>query len=178
MFFARNSFRRTAYLSPSHCFYKQPFSNTIQRIGTLRSYSALTFYFQSFHASTNKMSRTQSEKEHCKNCGHKEDEVEGEYNEWKVREPYKVHENSGNFKALYEGSCHCGRVQYQLSREKPLDAKFCHCTTCQVLHGLSIFSHSLYSCYALQYLRNEHKLTCLTVKEHPSNGPPSSTSLT
>jgi hypothetical protein len=26
-------------------------------------------------------------------------------------------------------------VQYQLSREKPLDAKFCHCKTCQVIHG-------------------------------------------
>ncbi len=36
-----------------------------------------------------------------------------------------------SFNALYEASCHCGRVKYQLSREKPLDAKYCHCTTCQ-----------------------------------------------
>jgi hypothetical protein len=63
------------------------------------------------------------------------DDVEGEHNEWKFKAPYKVHENDPNFKALYEGSCHCGRVQYQLSRKKPLDAKFCHCSTCQTLHG-------------------------------------------
>jgi hypothetical protein len=141
MFFARNSFRRTVHLSSSHCFYKYFFSKTIRRIDTPPSYYhyPLTFYFQSFHTSTHKMSPTQSEKDHCKNCGHKEDEVEGEHNEWKFREPYKVQENSGDFKALYEGGCHCGRVKYQLSREKPLDAKFCHCTTCQVLHGLSNF---------------------------------------
>ena len=54
---------------------------------------------------------------------------------WKYRAPYKVHENDPNFKVRYEGSCHCGKVQYQLSREKPLDAKYCHCSTCQTLHG-------------------------------------------
>ena len=65
-------------------------------------------------------------------------ELQGEKNEWKFRAPYKVHSNDdgGAFKALYEGGCHCGRVKYQLGREKPLDAKFCHCTTCQVLHGM------------------------------------------
>ncbi len=55
--------------------------------------------------------------------------------EWKHRAPYKIHENDANFKVRYEGGCHCGRVRYQLSREKPLDAKYCHCTTCQKLHG-------------------------------------------
>ena len=56
--------------------------------------------------------------------------------EWKTRAPYKVHENDPNFKVRYEAACHCGRVKYQLSREKPLDAKYCHCTTCQKLHGM------------------------------------------
>lgn len=55
--------------------------------------------------------------------------------EWKERAPYKVQDNDPNFNARYEGACHCGRVKYQLSREKPLDAKYCHCTTCQKLHG-------------------------------------------
>ncbi|MCJ1297735.1 hypothetical protein MMC08_000523 [Hypocenomyce scalaris] len=55
--------------------------------------------------------------------------------DWKYRAPYKIHENSEDFKVRYEGGCHCGRVTYQLSREKPLDAKYCHCTTCQVLHA-------------------------------------------
>lgn len=62
-------------------------------------------------------------------------DTEGEINEWKHRAPYKVHDNDPNFHARYNGSCHCGKVKYQLSREKPLDAKYCHCTTCQKLHG-------------------------------------------
>jgi len=70
-----------------------------------------------------------------KSSGCLSQEIEGKHNEWKFRAPYKVHSNDEDFKALYEGSCHCGRIQYQLSREKPLDAKFCHCNTCQVLHG-------------------------------------------
>lgn len=81
------------------------------------------------------MAPSTQEKDTAKRSGHKDADVEGEHNEWKFREPYKVHENDPNFKALYEGSCHCGRIQYQLSREKPLDAKYCHCSTCQVLHG-------------------------------------------
>ncbi len=62
--------------------------------------------------------------------------------EWKHRAPYKIHENDANFKVRYEGGCHCGRVRYQLSREKPLDAKYCHCTTCQKLHGTFLWSCS------------------------------------
>ena len=58
--------------------------------------------------------------------------------QWKHREPYRVHEKADNFDVKWEGQCHCGKVQYQLSREKPLAAKYCHCTTCQRLHGVSI----------------------------------------
>ena len=64
--------------------------------------------------------------------------MDGEQNEWKYRAPYKVHDNDPNFHVRYEASCHCGKVQYQLSREKPLDSKYCHCTTCQKLHGMSL----------------------------------------
>ena len=64
-----------------------------------------------------------------------EGSTEGELNQWKFRAPYKVHENDPNFHVRYHGSCHCGKIQYQLSREKPLDAKYCHCTTCQKIHG-------------------------------------------
>ena len=55
--------------------------------------------------------------------------------EWKTRVPYRIHEKNEDFKAVYEASCHCGRVQYQLSKDRPLDAKYCHCSTCQRLHG-------------------------------------------
>ena len=62
-----------------------------------------------------------------------------EEDQWKHREPYKVHEKREDFDVKWEGSCHCGKVTYQLSREKPLAAKYCHCTTCQRLHGVSTY---------------------------------------
>ena len=68
-------------------------------------------------------------------AGHDHQSTEGELNQWKFRAPYKIHENDPEFHVRYEGSCHCGKVKYQLSREKPLDSKYCHCTTCQKLHG-------------------------------------------
>lgn len=66
--------------------------------------------------------------------------TEGELNQWKHRAPYRVHSSNDGFKTRYNAQCHCGKVRYQLSREKPLDAKFCHCTTCQRLHGKSDMS--------------------------------------
>ena len=76
-----------------------------------------------------------SPKADAKSNGHKSEDIDGKLNEWKFEPPYKIHDDAENFKALYNGECHCGRVKYQLSREKPLEAKFCHCRTCQVLHG-------------------------------------------
>lgn len=98
------------------------------------------YLHRQFATSITRMAPSKEDKaEAKKSC--EDYKVEGELNEWKFRAPYKVHskDDNGNFKALYEGSCHCGRVQYQLSREKPLDAKYCHCTTCQVLHGMDDF---------------------------------------
>ncbi len=34
----------------------------------------------------------------------------------------------------YRAACFCGAVRYEVSAE-PVDAKLCHCTTCQTLHG-------------------------------------------
>jgi hypothetical protein len=103
-----------------------------------------TQHFQQFHRTASTMSPSTTEKSQAKSSGHKSEDVDGSHNEWKFRAPYKVHTNEDGFKALYEASCHCGRVKYQLSREKPLDAKYCHCTTCQVLHG---------SLHSFKYLR-------------------------
>lgn len=55
--------------------------------------------------------------------------------QWKHREPYRIHDKQEDFPVKWEGKCHCGKVTYQLSREKPLASKYCHCTTCQRLHG-------------------------------------------
>ena len=38
------------------------------------------------------------------------------------------------FIAKYQASCFCGTVRYEVSAD-PVDAKICHCTTCQRLHG-------------------------------------------
>ncbi|KAL0571512.1 hypothetical protein V5O48_010446 [Marasmius crinis-equi] len=56
--------------------------------------------------------------------------------DWRTRHPYHP-SLSGNaaFEKKYEGSCHCGRVRFWLSRDRPLAAKYCHCRDCQVLHG-------------------------------------------
>lgn len=55
---------------------------------------------------------------------------------WKQRAPYRIHDRDEDFKTRYSASCHCGKVQYQISREEPLNVKFCHCRTCQKQHGL------------------------------------------
>lgn len=57
--------------------------------------------------------------------------------EWKHREPYAIHGDNENFPVKWKGTCHCGKVKYSLSRDKPLASKYCHCTTCQRLHGVS-----------------------------------------
>ena len=62
-----------------------------------------------------------------------------EKDQWKFAPPYSMHDPK-EFKARYEASCHCGKVKYQLSREKPLDSKLCHCTTCQTQHGKSFIN--------------------------------------
>jgi hypothetical protein len=54
---------------------------------------------------------------------------------WKERPSYTIRSSNDNPNVLYEASCHCGTVKYQLSREIPLDSKLCHCTTCQTQHG-------------------------------------------
>ncbi|KAK7224865.1 hypothetical protein V2G26_012868 [Clonostachys chloroleuca] len=54
---------------------------------------------------------------------------------WKHRAPYRVRQSTEEFEVKWRGSCHCGKVKYQLSRDKPLASKYCHCRTCQRLHG-------------------------------------------
>jgi len=39
-----------------------------------------------------------------------------------------------NIEARYKARCHCGTVRYHVSSD-PVDAKICHCTMCQTLHG-------------------------------------------
>ena len=38
------------------------------------------------------------------------------------------------FAVKYRATCHCAAVRYEVSAD-PVDAKMCHCATCQTLHG-------------------------------------------
>ena len=38
------------------------------------------------------------------------------------------------FAVKYRATCHCAAVRYEVSAD-PVDAKMCHCATCQALHG-------------------------------------------
>lgn len=55
--------------------------------------------------------------------------------DWESQPPYKPASQRPDFVAEHRGSCHCGRVEYSLSRDRPLSSKYCHCRDCQVLHG-------------------------------------------
>lgn len=89
-----------------------------------------------FHTSSRIMGGQEASTYRANGDNGDEGSTEGELNQWKHRAPYKVQGNDPNFHARYSGSCHCGKVTYQLSREKPLDSKYCHCTTCQKIHGM------------------------------------------
>lgn len=60
---------------------------------------------------------------------------------WETDHPYKkpTPDDDDYNKPAWEGSCHCGRVQYTISREKPLASKYCHCTDCQRMHAVRPF---------------------------------------
>lgn len=59
---------------------------------------------------------------------------------WETDHPYKKptesDDDDDNFKPVWKGSCHCGRVQYAISRETPLASKYCHCADCQQMHAV------------------------------------------
>ncbi|KAJ5089010.1 hypothetical protein N7532_007694 [Penicillium argentinense] len=54
---------------------------------------------------------------------------------WKHRAPYhKVsHERFGPVK--WRAHCQCRKISYVIRQDRPLNAKFCHCRGCQVMHG-------------------------------------------
>jgi hypothetical protein len=53
--------------------------------------------------------------------------------DWSTKPPYAP--PSASFSRRWTGTCHCARVVYHISRARPLATKYCHCRTCQALHG-------------------------------------------
>lgn len=54
---------------------------------------------------------------------------------WKHRAPYRIQTPEEFGPVKWRAKCKCGRISYTLKRDKPLNAKFCHCRGCQVMHG-------------------------------------------
>ena len=50
------------------------------------------------------------------------------------QEPVFASANDPEFVAKYRATCQCHAVSYEVSAD-PVDAKICHCRTCQTLHG-------------------------------------------
>jgi len=94
--------------------------------------------------------------------------------DWRYSPPYQSSTQDEFDSVKWTGRCHCGQVEYQLKREKPLTAKFCHCQICQILHGApfqlaAIFpksdvrftrGHEKLTFYSSGEKRKEHKLPC------------------
>lgn len=78
--------------------------------------------------------------------------------EWKHREPYRIHQSGENFPVKWRGGCHCGRVKFQLSRERPLVSKYCHCTTCQRLHGAPFQWSTIFYKKDINFTHGHHDL--------------------
>ena len=54
---------------------------------------------------------------------------------WKHLPPYEVQSEEQFGPIKWRGKCFCGNITYLLKREKPINAKYCHCRVCQVTHG-------------------------------------------
>lgn len=54
---------------------------------------------------------------------------------FKHRPPYLTLKPDEFGPVTWRGRCHCGNIRYSLRREMPLNAKYCHCRGCQVMHG-------------------------------------------
>ncbi|CAG8109878.1 unnamed protein product [Penicillium nalgiovense] len=57
---------------------------------------------------------------------------------WKHLPPYEVKSGEQFSSIQWRGKCFCGKITYLLKREKPLNAKYCHCRVCRVTHGAPV----------------------------------------
>lgn len=79
--------------------------------------------------------------------------------QWKFRAPYRIQEkNPDDFPVKWKGRCHCGKVQYELSRDKPLASKYCHCTTCQRMHGAPFQWAAIFHKEDINFTNGHHDL--------------------
>ncbi|OAA59776.1 Mss4-like protein [Niveomyces insectorum RCEF 264] len=53
--------------------------------------------------------------------------------DWKHTLPYNNPHNTKD--AVWQGACYCQAVVYDVTRDRPLSSKYCHCNACKTLHG-------------------------------------------
>ncbi len=84
--------------------------------------------------------------------------------EWQRNTPFLLASEDKDFQIKYTASCMCGEVQYAVDCD-PVAAKYCHCTSCQKLHG------KLTTIASSQTSRQQHNnLSSLHLQELHSNG--------
>lgn len=78
--------------------------------------------------------------------------------QWKFRPPYSLASPSDSIPVKWRGKCHCGAIRYSISRARPLAAKYCHCTTCQRLHGAPFQWAAIFHKTDINFTQGHHDL--------------------
>ncbi|KAJ5462579.1 hypothetical protein N7475_007523 [Penicillium sp. IBT 31633x] len=81
-----------------------------------------------------------------------------EKEEWKHRPPYSAQTEAEFGPVKWRGKCLCGKVAYVLKREKPLNAKYCHCRGCQVAHGAPLQWAAIFHKNDMSFTSGSHGL--------------------
>jgi len=81
----------------------------------------------------------------------REDQEDSE--DWKSQPPYALEDPKKPKKALFKGCCHCHDVTFEIYVDKPKGSHFCHCDTCQKLHGSAMH-------WSVVIPKNEVLFTC------------------
>lgn len=76
------------------------------------------------------------------------------------------------FVPRYRARCHCGAVWYEVGVD-PVDAKLCHCRTCQTLHGAPMQWAAIFHKRDVRMLRGiEHLRFYSALLDRPQRVPP------
>lgn len=84
--------------------------------------------------------------------------------DWQHNTPYLLASEDKDFRIKYTASCMCGEVQYAVDCD-PVAAKYCHCTSCQKLHGKLTRNASFQTSK-----QQHHNLSALLLQELHFNG--------
>ncbi len=70
------------------------------------------------------------------------------------------------FAVKYRATCHYAAVRYEVSAD-PVDAKMCHCATCQALHGSSMQWAAIFHKHHVRISQGQRPLPSLWCESAP-----------